>query len=75
MTGASRGIGKGIAIGLAEDGAVVYITGRTREQEHGVNATVVMFGGIASGLAYSTRDFRFRRIGLSTRGCGATTLS
>jgi dehydrogenase/reductase SDR family protein 1 len=37
VTGASRGIGKGIAIGLAEDGAVVYITGRTREQEDGVN--------------------------------------
>jgi dehydrogenase/reductase SDR family protein 1 len=31
VTGASRGVGKGIAIGLAEYGATVYITGRTEE--------------------------------------------
>lgn len=29
VTGATRGLGKGIAIGLGEAGAVVYITGRT----------------------------------------------
>jgi len=29
VTGASRGIGKGIALALAEHGAVVYVTGRT----------------------------------------------
>ena len=29
MTGASRGVGKGIALGLGEAGATVYITGRT----------------------------------------------
>jgi NAD(P)-dependent dehydrogenase (short-subunit alcohol dehydrogenase family) len=31
VTGASRGIGKGIAIGLGEAGATVYLTGRTVE--------------------------------------------
>jgi len=31
VTGASRGIGKGIALGLGEAGATVYITGRTTE--------------------------------------------
>ncbi len=29
VTGASRGIGKGIAMALAEQGAIVYVTGRT----------------------------------------------
>ena len=29
VTGASRGIGKGIALGLGEAGATIYITGRT----------------------------------------------
>lgn len=29
VTGASRGVGKGIAIGLGEAGAIVYVTGRT----------------------------------------------
>lgn len=31
VTGASRGVGKGIAIGLGESGATVYLTGRTVE--------------------------------------------
>ena len=29
VTGASRGVGKGVALGLAEAGATVYATGRT----------------------------------------------
>ncbi|KAF6773669.1 putative short chain dehydrogenase [Paragonimus kellicotti] len=29
VTGATRGIGRGIALGLGELGAIVYITGRT----------------------------------------------
>lgn len=32
VTGASRGVGKGIAIGLGEAGATVYVTGRTIEE-------------------------------------------
>lgn len=34
VTGASRGIGKGIAIALAKNGATVYITGRTEYDRH-----------------------------------------
>lgn len=32
VTGASRGVGKGIALGLGEAGATVYLTGRTIEE-------------------------------------------
>jgi dehydrogenase/reductase SDR family protein 1 len=32
VTGASRGVGKGVALGLGEAGATVYVTGRTVEQ-------------------------------------------
>jgi NAD(P)-dependent dehydrogenase (short-subunit alcohol dehydrogenase family) len=35
VTGASRGVGKGIALGLGEAGATVYITGRTVEEGQG----------------------------------------
>ena len=43
VTGASRGIGKGIAQALGEAGAIVYVTGRT---EHAANATVPLPGTI-----------------------------
>ena len=31
VTGASRGVGKGVALALGEAGATVYVTGRTLE--------------------------------------------
>lgn len=37
VTGATRGLGKGIAIALGEAGATVYITGRSREQSNAGN--------------------------------------
>ena len=50
VTGATRGIGKGIAIGLGEAGATVYITGRTltnnRSSEFGVQSSE--FGDITN---------------------------
>lgn len=35
VTGASRGVGKGVALGLGEAGATVYITGRTIQEGNG----------------------------------------
>ena len=35
VTGASRGVGKGVALGLGEAGATVYVTGRTMQEENG----------------------------------------
>lgn len=43
VTGASRGIGKGIAIALGEAGATVYLTGRTESE---ASATVPLPGTI-----------------------------
>jgi NAD(P)-dependent dehydrogenase (short-subunit alcohol dehydrogenase family) len=43
VTGASRGIGKGIAIGLGEAGALVYITGRS---VHQTNSTETISGSL-----------------------------
>lgn len=41
VTGASRGIGKGIAIALAREGAIVYVTGRTvKEGDYYLPGTV-----------------------------------
>jgi NAD(P)-dependent dehydrogenase (short-subunit alcohol dehydrogenase family) len=41
VTGASRGVGKGIALALGSEGATVYITGRSvREKDNPVGGTV-----------------------------------
>ena len=45
VTGASRGVGKGIAIALGEQGATVYVTGRTGGGgERSVEATAEAVG-------------------------------
>jgi dehydrogenase/reductase SDR family protein 1 len=41
VTGASRGVGKGIALGLGEQGATVYVTGRTTAPgQHRISGTI-----------------------------------
>ena len=39
VTGASKGVGKGVALGLAEAGAVVYATGRTVSEDSFADST------------------------------------
>jgi dehydrogenase/reductase SDR family protein 1 len=66
VTGASRGIGRGIAISLARAGATVYVTGRTEVEGEGavpltgtIHATVaeiVAEGGRAVALRCDHRD-------------------
>ncbi|MDV3351938.1 SDR family NAD(P)-dependent oxidoreductase [Leptothoe sp. LEGE 181152] len=51
VTGASRGNGKGIAIGLAEAGATVYVTGRTMNQGDSKN-------GLPGGLQQTEEEIR-----------------
>jgi dehydrogenase/reductase SDR family protein 1 len=51
VTGASRGVGKGIALGLGEIGATVYVTGRTRGALDETAAEVTALGG--KGIAVS----------------------
>ena len=40
VTGASRGVGKGAAIGLGESGATVYVTGRSEHETPGSPGTI-----------------------------------
>lgn len=42
VTGGSRGVGKGIALGLAEAGATVYVTGRTVDDAQPGNGCVFL---------------------------------
>ncbi len=68
VTGASRGIGKGVALGLGEAGATVYITGRTVEEGkaavalpgtiYQTAAEVDRLGGTGIPLACDHRDDR-----------------
>ena len=56
VTGASRGVGRGVALGLAEAGATVHITGRTlRDGEHpeGLNRGGSLASVLEASAAYS----------------------
>ena len=66
VTGASRGIGKGVALGLGGAGATVYVTGRTTEEGrspdglsgtiHATAAEVSALGGKGIALRCDHRD-------------------
>src|SRR5690554_578474 len=64
VTGASRGVGRGFALGLAEAGATVYITGRSLHSASGqwpgtlakTADEVTAAGGVGIPLALDHRD-------------------
>jgi NAD(P)-dependent dehydrogenase (short-subunit alcohol dehydrogenase family) len=64
VTGASRGIGRGIAVGLGEAGATVYVTGRSTDAAPGdlpgsverTAAEVNAAGGVGVAVACDHRD-------------------
>jgi NAD(P)-dependent dehydrogenase (short-subunit alcohol dehydrogenase family) len=58
VTGASRGVGRGIALGLGERGATVYITGRTVEEGTGVDG----LPGTIHGTAEEVRGLGGRAV-------------
>jgi len=56
VTGASRGIGKGVALALGEAGATVYLTARTGRQLDAAAREVARFGGKAIAAICDHRD-------------------
>jgi NAD(P)-dependent dehydrogenase (short-subunit alcohol dehydrogenase family) len=66
VTGASRGVGRGVALGLGEAGATVYVTGRTAEEGqaavslpgtiHHTAAEVTELGGKGIAVRCDHRD-------------------
>jgi NAD(P)-dependent dehydrogenase (short-subunit alcohol dehydrogenase family) len=64
VTGASRGVGRGIALGLGEAGATVYLTGRSVAEGmsdmpgtiHQTARDVTEIGGIGIALQCDHRD-------------------
>ncbi|MBE9228778.1 SDR family NAD(P)-dependent oxidoreductase [Phormidium sp. LEGE 05292] len=62
VTGATRGLGKGIAVGLGEAGATVYITGRTLESNDNsgslreTESAVIDAGGICIPIQVNHSD-------------------
>ena len=66
VTGASRGVGRGIALGLGEAGATVYVSGRTEAEGqgpgglagtiHATSAEVTALGGRGIAVCCDHRD-------------------
>jgi NAD(P)-dependent dehydrogenase (short-subunit alcohol dehydrogenase family) len=52
VTGASRGVGKGVALGLGEAGATVYLTGRTVREGAGVDGLPGTIHGTAEEVRW-----------------------
>jgi 2-hydroxycyclohexanecarboxyl-CoA dehydrogenase len=56
VTGAGQGVGRGIAIALAHEGASIVLVGRTKSKCDGVAAEIAAAGGSASSLQCDVTD-------------------
>ena len=56
VTGASHGVGRGIAVGLGEAGATVYLMGRSPERLAAAAADVTAAGGTGIPIVWDQRD-------------------
>jgi NAD(P)-dependent dehydrogenase (short-subunit alcohol dehydrogenase family) len=56
VTGSGRGLGKAIAIGMAEHGATVVVCSRTLAEAEATAAEITSAGGTAIGLRVDTAD-------------------
>ncbi len=56
VTGASRGIGRGLADALAAAGAIVAVTARSVDEANDIAAEIQTAGGVASGHALDVTD-------------------
>lgn len=56
VTGAGQGIGRGIALAMAKEGARLAITGRTKDKLDAVVAEIAAFGGKALALVCDMGD-------------------
>jgi 3-oxoacyl-[acyl-carrier protein] reductase len=84
VTGASRGIGRAIALRLAQEGARVVISARSEEALADVVGEIQKNGGIAASLTLDLRDSaapgrlvdfavsKFGRLGIVVNNAGAT---
>ena len=79
VTGASRGIGRGVALGLAEAGAAVYVTGRSvgghvTEESLGGCLEEVVEGELLIGKLNRRADLTQRSTG-EEAGAGASVVT
>ena len=56
ITGAGQGVGEGIALALAKEGAAIAVAGRTEEKLVRTCATIAAFGGVAEPVVCDVSD-------------------
>lgn len=68
ITGAGRGIGRGIAVALADAGAEVFVAARTNAEINELATAITSNGGIAHALALDVMDTTASRKAVAEHG-------